>query len=142
MQRFNESFSSYCHFFCFYFIISRFSRGFVPRKRQQTTFTSEGCWYYLQSYLRGDGIGLDANANANDIAAYILRGKQFTVCTEIAIILGTVRFTIRGGRLQYKQYDAHFFKKSSVELPFSSFGDHLINILRKVNRLIYTFNIN
>jgi hypothetical protein len=24
-------------------------------------------------------------------------------------------------------------KKSSVELPFSSLGDHLINILRKVN---------
>jgi hypothetical protein len=33
-------------------------------------------------------------------------------------------------------------KKSSVELPFSSFGDHLINILRKVNRLIYAFKIN
>jgi hypothetical protein len=28
-----------------------------------------------------------------------------------------------------------FGKKSSAELPFS-FGDHLINILRKVNRLI------
>jgi hypothetical protein len=35
-----------------------------------------------------------------------------------------------------------FFEKSSVELPFSSFGDHLINILRKVNRLIYAFKIN
>jgi hypothetical protein len=35
-----------------------------------------------------------------------------------------------------------FFLKSSVELPFSSFGDHLINILRKVNRLIYDFKIN
>jgi hypothetical protein len=68
-----------------------------------------------------------------------LRGKRFTVCTEIAIILGTVRFTIRGGRLRY---NAHFLKKSSVELPFSSFGDHLINILRKVNRLIYAFKIN
>ena len=33
-------------------------------------------------------------------------------------------------------------KKRSVELPFSSFGDNLINILRKVNRLIYTFKIN
>ena len=33
-------------------------------------------------------------------------------------------------------------KKSSVELPFSSFGDHLINIMRKVNRLIYAFKIN
>jgi hypothetical protein len=55
-----------------------------------------------------------------------LRGKRFIVCTEIAIILG----------------DAHFLKKSSVELPFSSFGDHLINILRKVNRLIYAFKIN
>jgi hypothetical protein len=46
--------------------------------------------------------------------------------------------------LRYKLYDAHFFgeKKSSVELPFSSFGDHLINILRKVNRLIYAFKIN
>jgi hypothetical protein len=63
-----------------------------------------------------------------------IRGKRFTVCTEIVIILGTVRFTIRGGRLRYKRYDAHFLKKSSVELPFSSFDDHLINILRKVNR--------
>jgi hypothetical protein len=35
-----------------------------------------------------------------------------------------------------------FGKKSSVELPFSSFGDHLINILRKMNRLIYAFKIN
>jgi hypothetical protein len=34
-----------------------------------------------------------------------------------------------------------FWKKSRVELPFSSFGDHLINILRKVNRLIYAFKI-
>jgi hypothetical protein len=33
-------------------------------------------------------------------------------------------------------------KKSSVEFLFSSFGDHLINILRKVNRLIYAFKIN
>ena len=49
---------------------------------------------------------------------------------------------IRGGCLRYKRYDAHFLKKSSVELPFSSFGDHLINVLRKVNRLIYTFKIN
>jgi hypothetical protein len=71
-----------------------------------------------------------------------LRGKRFTVCTEITIILGTVWFTIRGGRLRYKQYDVHFLKKSSIELPFSSFGDHLINILRKVNRLIYGFKIN
>jgi hypothetical protein len=68
---------------------------------------------------------------------YVLRGNRFTVCTEITIILGTVRFTIRGGRLRYKRYDAHFLKKSCVELPFSSFGDHLITILRKVNRLIY-----
>jgi hypothetical protein len=37
--------------------------------------------------------------------------KRFTVCTEIAIILGTVRLTIRGGRLRYKRYDAHFLKK-------------------------------
>jgi hypothetical protein len=72
----------------------------------------------------------------------IVRGKRFTVCTEIAIILGRVRFTIRGGRLRYKRYDAHFLKKSSVELPFSFFGDHLINILRKVYRLIYAFKIN
>jgi hypothetical protein len=43
-----------------------------------------------------------------------LRGKRFTVCTEITIILGTVRFMIRGGRLRYKRYDAHFLKKSSV----------------------------
>jgi hypothetical protein len=35
-----------------------------------------------------------------------------------------------------------FLKKSSVELPFSSFGDHLLNILRKVNRLISAFKIN
>jgi hypothetical protein len=62
-----------------------------------------------------------------------VKGKRFTVCTEITIILGTVRVTIRGGRLRYKRYDATFLKKSSVELPFSSFGDHLINILRKVN---------
>ena len=40
-----------------------------------------------------------------------VRGKQFTVCTEITIILGTVRFMIRGGRLRYKRYDAHFLKK-------------------------------
>ena len=73
---------------------------------------------------------------------YIIRGKWFTICTEIAIILGTVRFTIRGGHLRYKRYDAHFLKKSSVDLPFSSFGDHLINILRKVNRLISAFKIN
>jgi hypothetical protein len=54
-----------------------------------------------------------------------VRGKRFTVCTKIVIILGTVRFTIRGGRLRYKRYNAKFFrKKSSVELPFSSFGDH------------------
>jgi hypothetical protein len=33
---------------------------------------------------------------------------------------------IRGGRLRY---NAYFLKKNSVELPFSSFGDHLINIL-------------
>jgi hypothetical protein len=68
-----------------------------------------------------------------------VRGQRFTVFTEISIILGTVRFTIRGGHLRYKRYDAHFLKKSNVELPFSSFGDHLINILRKVNRLIYAF---
>jgi hypothetical protein len=54
---------------------------------------------------------------------YIVRGKRFTVCTEISIILGTVRFTIRGGFLRCKRYDAHFLKKSRVELPFSSFGD-------------------
>ena len=71
-----------------------------------------------------------------------LKGKRSTVCTEIAILLGTVRFTIRGGRLRCKRYDAHFLKKSSVELPLSSFGDHLINILRKVNRLIDAFKIN
>jgi hypothetical protein len=73
---------------------------------------------------------------------YKVRRKRFTICTEIAIILGMVRFTIRGGRLRYKRYDANFLKKSSVELPFSSFGDRLINILRKVNRLIYAFKIN
>ena len=71
-----------------------------------------------------------------------VRGKRFTVCTEIVINLGTIWFTIRGGRLRYKRYDAHILKKSSVELPFSSFDDHLINILRKVNRLIYAFKIN
>jgi hypothetical protein len=55
--------------------------------------------------------------------------------------LSLIAITIRGGRLRYKRYDATFLKKSSVELPFSSFGDHLINILRKVNRLIYVFKI-
>jgi hypothetical protein len=35
-------------------------------------------------------------------------------CTEITIILGTVRFTIRGGRLRYKRYDAHFLEKKVV----------------------------
>jgi hypothetical protein len=44
-------------------------------------------------------------------AILYIRGKRFTVCTEITIILGTVRFTIRGGRLRYKRYDAHFKKK-------------------------------
>ena len=39
---------------------------------------------------------------------YVIRGKRFTVCTEIVIILGTVRLTIRVGR---KRYDAHFLKK-------------------------------
>jgi hypothetical protein len=34
-----------------------------------------------------------------------VRGKRFTVCTEIAIILGAVRFTICGGHLRYKRYD-------------------------------------
>ena len=72
-----------------------------------------------------------------------VRGKRFTVCTEIAIILEMIWFTISGGCLRYKRYDAHFLrKKGRVELPFSSFGDHLINILRKVNRLIYAFKIN
>ena len=74
-----------------------------------------------------------------DWSVFQLRGKRFTVCTEITIILGAVRFTIRGGHLWY---NAHFFLKSCVELPFSPFGDHLINILRKVNRLIYAFEIN
>ena len=78
-----------------------------------------------------------------DLCQYtMVRGKRFTVCTVIAIILEMVQFTIRGGHLRYQQYDPHFLKKSSVELPFSSFGDHLINILRKVNRLIYAFKIN
>jgi hypothetical protein len=40
-----------------------------------------------------------------------LRGKRFTLCTEIAIILRTVWFTIRGDRLRYKRYNAHFLKK-------------------------------
>ena len=55
------------------------------------------------------------------------KGETIHRITEIAIILWTVRFMIRGGRLRYKRYDAHFLKKSSVELPFSSFGDQLIN---------------
>jgi hypothetical protein len=46
----------------------------------------------------------------------VLRGKRFTI-PEITIILGLVRFTIRGGRLRYKRYDAHLKKKISVELP-------------------------
>ena len=74
--------------------------------------------------------------------SFPLRGKRFTVCTEIAIILGTVRFTIRGAAYDTNDMMLIFLKKSSVELPFSSFGDHLINILRKVNRLIYAFKIN
>jgi hypothetical protein len=45
-------------------------------------------------------------------ACYKVRGKRFTVCTEIAIILGTFRFTIHGGRLRYKRYDAHFLRKN------------------------------
>ena len=60
--------------------------------------------------------------------SYYPRGKRFTVCTEIAMILEMVRFTIRGGRLRCKRYDVHFLKKSNVELPLSSFGDHLILI--------------
>jgi hypothetical protein len=51
-----------------------------------------------------------------------------------------------GSRYMEAAYDTNdmmlTLKKSSVELPFSSFGDHLINILRKVNRLIYAFKIN
>jgi hypothetical protein len=51
-----------------------------------------------------------------------------------------------GSRYVEAAYDTNdmmlSFFLSSVELPFSSFGDHLINILRKVNRLIYAFNIN
>ena len=51
-----------------------------------------------------------------------------------------------GSRYVEAAYDTNdmmlILKKSSVELPFSSFGDHLINILRKVNRLIYAFKIN
>ena len=42
---------------------------------------------------------------------HLLTHSRFTVCTEIAIILETVRFTIRGGRLRYKRYNAHFLKK-------------------------------
>ena len=65
----------------------------------------------------------------------LLRGKRFTVCTEIVIILGTVRFGSRYVEAANNTNDMMliFGKKSSVELPFSSFGDHLINILRKVN---------
>ena len=48
----------------------------------------------------------------------VLSGKRFTVCTEIAIILGTLRFTIRGGRLRYKRYDAHFKKKVVLNFRF------------------------
>ena len=94
---------------------------------QSNVSLSSGCW---------------VKPKTMKFVASPLRGKRFTVCTEIAIILGTVRFMIRGGRLRYRRYDAHFFLKSSVELPFSSFGDHLINILRKGNRLIYAFKIN
>jgi hypothetical protein len=51
-----------------------------------------------------------------------------------------------GSRYVETAYDTNdmmliFWKKSSVELTFSSFGDHLINILRKVNRLIYALHI-
>jgi hypothetical protein len=44
--------------------------------------------------------------------------KRFTVCTEITIILGPVRFTMRGGRLRYKRYDAHFLKKVVLNFRF------------------------
>jgi hypothetical protein len=38
------------------------------------------------------------------VIGFIPSGTQ--VCTEIAIILGMVQFTIRGGLLRYKRYDA------------------------------------
>jgi hypothetical protein len=60
------------------------------------------------------------------------KGETIHCITEIAIILWTVRFMIRGCRLRYKRYDAHFLKKSSVELPFSSFGDQLINQISNI----------
>jgi hypothetical protein len=64
------------------------------------------------------------------------KGETIHRITEIAIILWTVRFMIRGGRLRYKRYDAHFLKKSSVELPFSSFkGQHTNNYKLKNMRL-------
>jgi hypothetical protein len=47
-----------------------------------------------------------------------VRGKQFTICTEIVIILGMVRFMICGGRLRYKRYDAHFLKKVVLNFRF------------------------
>jgi hypothetical protein len=50
------------------------------------------------------------------ILMQLVRGKRFTVCTEITIILGTVRFTIRGGRLRYKRYDNSFFEKKVVSI--------------------------
>jgi hypothetical protein len=58
------------------------------------------------------------------------------------IILGTF-----GSRYVEAAYDTNdmmliFLKKSSVELLFSSSGDHFINILRKVIRLNYAFKIN
>ena len=41
----------------------------------------------------------------------------------------------------FVDFVSHFIG-TRVELLFSSFGDHLINFLRKVNRLIYAFKIN
>ena len=44
--------------------------------------------------------------------------------------------------ISFRFYFVSHFIGTRVELLFSSFGDHLINFLRKVNRLIYAFKIN
>jgi hypothetical protein len=72
---------------------------------------------------------------------YILR---YLICITIHItirVIGNCNYSLKSMLVDMMLI---FFLKSSVfvELPFSSYGDHLINILGKVNRLIYTFKIN
>jgi hypothetical protein len=76
--------------------------------------------YYLclitENYMRPRGVTIHF-FHKRYVSRYLI---CITIRNEITNILGTVRFTIQGDRLRYKRYDAHFLKKSSVELPFSS----------------------